>query len=350
MGIQGFYEWVQKTHKYEPIEVKLQSSDSFVVDTKLLLYKKNALVSTSCENVAKELAEIVASSFAKFPNVLFVLDGIKKISPMKCSTIIKRKKRQATALLKVEEETEDLKIKRQKIANEVKSNEGEEREQKEKQLILEDLAFAIKEEGLEKKARYARGVSTAISMEVLKYLSEMGFKTLQCEGEADPILVDLASQFTYVISEDSDLLVAGISNLLRFFGSKNLLYNANDILEKSKLTLLQLKQLACMSGCDYTSGLEGMGMKTADKLMQKHKNFENIMKHLDREKYSPCDDFTKVIEKACILFGGQKAIEANDLKEQESKEKEPFKDQEAMNELEIKEKKLHLIYKLNSSI
>ncbi len=309
MGVEGFYKWVE-AQGYVPTKVYPNSTDSFVVDTKALMYKKASSIPITCENYAKEIADKIAATFIKFPNVLFVNDGNKTIPQMKCVTLEKRRKTQANAQKKAEEgnhELDELKNKKQKRYEEATT--PEEKELFEKTQLIEDLSFALKEEKVEKQARAARGVSTSTSMEVLHLLSEMGFKTLQCEGEADPVLVDMSTKYTYVISEDSDLLVSGITNLLRFFGSKNLLYNSCDILEKAKLNAEQLKQMVCMSGCDYTSGLNQMGLKTADKLMRKYKNFDQIMKFLDVKKHSPCTDFTCIVQKACLLFNGQQKQE-----------------------------------------
>ena len=41
MGVTGFFTWV-KSKGYEPKQVTLKSTDSFLVDAKLLMYKKAA--------------------------------------------------------------------------------------------------------------------------------------------------------------------------------------------------------------------------------------------------------------------------------------------------------------------
>lgn len=47
-------------------------------------------------------------------------------------------------------------------------------------------------------------------------------------------------------------------------------------------------------GCDYTDSIKGIGPKRAIELIQKHKCIEDILKSLDKDKYSPPENWNYV--------------------------------------------------------
>lgn len=44
-------------------------------------------------------------------------------------------------------------------------------------------------------------------------------------------------------------------------------------------------------GCDYTDSIRGIGPKKAIDLIQKHKNIEEILKIIDKDKYPPPENW-----------------------------------------------------------
>lgn len=330
MGVIGFYEWV-KSKGFVPKEAIFDKETSVVVDAKLIMYKIGSMIPSTCENLALEIANCMNKSFSRFQkqNVCFVNDGTEKIPQLKCSTSEKRKRKR--------QEQQDKYTEDKSAFDELKAQRKE--EDPEKQQLRDDLIFIQQDEKLEKQARYARGISTQLSMDVLEILKSYGYKTLQAQGEADPILVQMSTSFDYVVSEDSDMLIGGVKNLLRFFGSKNLVYNIDDILLQveifnieqnnkepkklkkttfkktsvkkqlkymnPKITLDQLKQMACISGCDYSDGLNGIGMATAEKFLCKHGTAENMIRNFNKEemeKHSPCENFLDIVNAVCTIF------------------------------------------------
>ncbi len=75
------------------------------------------------------------------------------------------------------------------------------------------------------------------------------------------------------------------------------MYNSKDILQMAHITALQLKEMVCMSGCDYSKDftkLSGVGIKTAHKIILKYKtlaNFVNKMTQNERMKFQVSDDY-----------------------------------------------------------
>ncbi len=279
MGVLGFYNWL-KRKGYEPSTVALCAHNSFLVDAKLIMYKKAAGIPQTCENVPQAICDSILHMFREFPNVTFVNDGNKTIPHLKAFTLEKRKEAENKRKRNYDELKSEIAIER---AERLDCISKDDTETKQTLITDHDVCCMREEEILEKKGRMSN-VSTALSMEVLKLLGEK-YKTIQCDGEADVMLMKLASQFDYVVSEDSDLLVGGgIRNLLRFMGSKNLLYSMPDILLKveqsnrqfpqkykyPKITLRKMQEMACLSGCDYSKGLNGMGLATAELYMCTH--------------------------------------------------------------------------------
>ncbi len=324
MGVEGFYKWVERKG-YEPTQVILHSSNSFVVDAKLIMYKKFAGIPSTCENIAEEIANGIFQMFRDFENVVFVNDGVKTIPRLKKFTLAKRKVNN----LKRKQEYEVVKTQIQDERNKrIKLVETETNQEKKENLIVQDdVCFVAEEERLEKKARLARGgVSTKLSMDVLEILGTK-YKTVQCNGEADAVLVKMAKDFDYVVSEDSDLLVSGIDNLLRFMGSKNLVYSITDILHKAecfnvtkrskypnpKITLHKLQEMVCIAGCDYTQGLEDIGLARAEIHICKYGSVANMVKDKDfKLKFDLEPEFEDIVQLAICHLNG-KDIETHSL-------------------------------------
>mmetsp|Transcript_7255 Transcript_7255/g.14333 ORF Transcript_7255/g.14333 Transcript_7255/m.14333 type:complete len:446 (-) Transcript_7255:146-1483(-) len=58
-----------------------------------------------------------------------------------------------------------------------------------------------------------------------------------------------------------------------------------------ELTHDQFVDLCILLGCDYCDSIRGVGPKTALKLIREHKCIEEILKHLNRDKYGVPDDW-----------------------------------------------------------
>jgi 5'-3' exonuclease len=334
------------------------------------MYQKSSCFEslTTPEDLALGIANMIDNMFKSFPNVLLLNDGNKKISPMKCSTLLGRKRKREEAQQSADIQTEKL----------VEAKTEEE--------------LKVIEESIEKKARVARGVSFELSSEVLRILREdRGYKTLQCEGEADAVLIQLSRFFTYVVSEDSDLLIGGVNNLLRGIKTQNLLYSASDILKQLNAFNLQqfeiytafktaqltkpkptkrrklekdtnqtpekadpekpakrqklendtnqktepkqkrtknpkpcsyypleqkhLQEVAVLTGCDYSEGVKTVGFKTGMEILMQHKgNCADVVTAINQNpgKYGACPDLLEIITAGSALFA-PKVVEKFDL-------------------------------------
>lgn len=153
----------------------------------------------------------------------------------------------------------------------------------------------------------SRSITTEISKQVCVLLAKIpNWQVIQCDGEADRTLVSLSTQYDYVVSEDGDLLVSGVNNLLRNFGSKRMqVYSCEQILKTKKLNNTQLKEIACLAQCDYCDGLPKMGCQTAYGYMIKYKSTSNIFKNLtkkERETFQFTPEFVQEVSEAILEF------------------------------------------------
>jgi exonuclease-1 len=98
--------------------------------------------------------------------------------------------------------------------------------------------------------------------------------------EADSQLVYLERQglISGIVSEDSDLLVFGAKRLLTKMDQHGqcIEINRRDFCAVREISLTdwtdrEFRHMAILSGCDYLDGVNNVGLKTAYRLIRKHK-------------------------------------------------------------------------------
>ena len=143
-------------------------------------------------------------------------------------------------------------------------------------------------------------ISPEINQSVKKFCASKNLKVITAPYEADAQLAYLSRKklVSAVISEDSDLVIFGIENLVTKLddnGACKLVQTADlnrveGLRPFGKDKLLWLRYACLLQGCDYyPSGLAGIGLKTAVKMLQKAKEdgkflFEDVLK--SRHKYT----------------------------------------------------------------
>ncbi|KAH6623508.1 hypothetical protein F5144DRAFT_595660 [Chaetomium tenue] len=107
--------------------------------------------------------------------------------------------------------------------------------------------------------------------------------------EADSQMVYLERQglISGIVSEDSDLLVFGAKRLLTKMDQHGhcIEINRRDFCAVREISLTgwtdnEFRHMAILSGCDYLDGVNNIGLKTAYRLIRKHKTPERIVKML----------------------------------------------------------------------
>lgn len=161
-------------------------------------------------------------------------------------------------------------------------------------------------------------VTPSMAKAVIDYLRSENIKYVVAPYEADPQMVYLEKLGLVdgIISEDSDLLI---------FGAKCLLTKLNDFGEciqisrenfrKCKAVPIglmndsQLRMVACLSGCDYTNGIPGIGIVKAFRLVKRHSNLSKCVLSLRLEGKIPVPpDFELEYKKADISFQYQRVF------------------------------------------
>lgn len=167
----------------------------------------------------------------------------------------------------------------------------------------------------------AAGVTPEMAKAIMVELDRKRVKYVVAPYEADPQMVYLEKigLVDGILSEDSDLLV---------FGCKKLITKLNDhggCVEIDRAQLCKLKteyhkfsdsqwrSLAILSGCDYTKGIPGVGMKTAYNAVVKHVTWDAICDGLATSGKYATEDFMEEAAKADLAFQFSKVFNPVDL-------------------------------------
>jgi len=130
--------------------------------------------------------------------------------------------------------------------------------------------------------------------------------------EADAQLVYLERQgiISGIVSEDSDLLVFGAKRLLTKMDQHGrcVEINRKDFCLVREISLTgwtddEFRHMAIFSGCDYLSAVNNIGLKTAYRLLRKHKTPDRVIKMLRFEgKHKVPADYLEEFKQAELTF------------------------------------------------
>jgi exonuclease-1 len=150
-------------------------------------------------------------------------------------------------------------------------------------------------------------VTPLMAREMIEELKAAGIPYVVAPYEADSQLAYLEQQglINGVLSEDSDLLVFGVRCLLTKLDQYGecVMIRRDDFTACREVSLVgwklnDFRLMAMLSGCDYLPGIEKMGLKTAYRLVRKHKTVDRIIRavQFDGKMKVPADyleSFTK---------------------------------------------------------
>lgn len=149
------------------------------------------------------------------------------------------------------------------------------------------------------------GVSKEIVHDITKILIKNNVEYIISPYEADAQLyyLEKIGYIDCIMTEDSDLIPYGCSNILfKFDGAFVDLYNVK-CLEKSKdkVFMEYIQDICILSGCDYVDSIPGIGIHTAYKLILKTQNLIEIIKQISLKKKIP-ENYLEDYRKAKITF------------------------------------------------
>jgi len=165
---------------------------------------------------------------------------------------------------------------------------------------------ALREGRTEEARMYAQATSRLkdyMAEDSKKLLDLMGIPWIQApsEGEAQAAHLTRRGDTDYCASQDYDSLLFGAPKLVRNvtisgrrkLPSKNIyievipeVVELESVLKECGITYEQLVDVGILIGTDFNpDGIEGLGPKTALKLIKEHANIENAMPHLKNAKF-----------------------------------------------------------------
>lgn len=132
-------------------------------------------------------------------------------------------------------------------------------------------------------------VTPEMARQLIDELKETGVQYIVAPYEADAQMVYLERKgiIQGILSEDSDLLVFGAKCLLTKLDQYGncIEINKADFCACKEITLTgwsdkEFRQMAILSGCDYLNSISNMGLKTAYRMVRKHKTVEKVLRML----------------------------------------------------------------------
>ncbi|KAI1424207.1 hypothetical protein F5Y12DRAFT_467087 [Xylaria sp. FL1777] len=135
-------------------------------------------------------------------------------------------------------------------------------------------------------------VTPEMARHLIEALKKANIPYVVAPYEADAQLVYLERQgiTSGIISEDSDLLVFGAKRLITKLDQYGQCVEVNrrDFNACREVSFISwddrlFRQMAILSGCDYLESIPGLGLKTAHRLLRKHKSVERIVRTLQFE-------------------------------------------------------------------
>ncbi|RYP05118.1 hypothetical protein DL764_004034 [Monosporascus ibericus] len=155
-------------------------------------------------------------------------------------------------------------------------------------------------------------VTPEMARHLIEELKKAGLPYVVAPYEADAQLVYLERQgiISGIISEDSDLLVFGAKRLLTKLDQHGqcIEINRRDFCACREVSLTgwtdtEFRQMAILSGCDYLDGITNLGLKTAYRMIRKHKTPEKAIRMLQFDgKYRLPADYLTLFRQAELTF------------------------------------------------
>ncbi|KAI5956528.1 EXO1 [Candida jiufengensis] len=166
------------------------------------------------------------------------------------------------------------------------------------------------------KAAY---VTSQMCKSIMCELDILKIKYVVAPYEADPQMVYLEKigLVDGILSEDSDLLIFGCQKLITKLkdDSSCVEINRSDFGKVKQIPYLncysdeQLRLVAMISGCDYTRGVNGVGLKSSFQIVRRYVTLQKVLIALRSTGKKIPDGFEDEVEKANLAFQFQKVFD-----------------------------------------
>lgn len=161
-------------------------------------------------------------------------------------------------------------------------------------------------------------VTPQMALQLIDELKKIGVRYVVAPYEADAQLAYLERQGVIqgILSEDSDLLVFGAKRLLTKLDQYGdcIEINRADFTACREISLVgwsdaDFRRMAILSGCDYLASINRMGLKSAYRLVRKHKTIEKILRMLSFDgQYHVPPGYLEAFYKAELTFLHQRVF------------------------------------------
>ena len=161
-------------------------------------------------------------------------------------------------------------------------------------------------------------VTPQMARQLIEELKLLDVEYLVAPYEADAQLAYLERNgiIDGIISEDSDLLVFGAQSLLTKLDQYGdcVEINRKDFTACREISLVgwtdeEFRRMAILSGCDYLASINKMGLKTAYRLVRKHKTIEKILRMLQFDgQYRVPTGYLEAFRQAELTFLHQRVF------------------------------------------
>ena len=164
----------------------------------------------------------------------------------------------------------------------------------------------------QRELQKAIDVTPEMALQLIDELKKIGVRYVVAPYEADAQLAYLERQgiIQGILSEDSDLLVFGAKQLLTKLDQYGdcIEINRANFTACREVSLVgwsdaEFRRMAILSGCDYLASINGMGLKSAYRLVRKYKTIEQILRMLSFDgKYHVPPGYLEAFHKAELTF------------------------------------------------
>lgn len=161
-------------------------------------------------------------------------------------------------------------------------------------------------------------VTPSMARQLIDELKKNGVQYMVAPYEADAQMVYLERKgiIDGILSEDSDLLVFGAKCLLTKLDQYGncIEINKADFCACKEITLTgwtetEFRQMAILSGCDYLANINNMGLKTAYRMLRRHKTIEKVLRMLSFDgKYRVPKGYLEDFYRAELTFLHQRVF------------------------------------------
>ena len=155
-------------------------------------------------------------------------------------------------------------------------------------------------------------VTPEMARQLIEELKKIGVQYVVAPYEADAQLVYLERKglIQGMISEDSDLLVFGAKCLLTKLDQYGecVEVNRSDFTSCREISMFgwtdaEFRRMAILSGCDYLTNINRMGLKSAYRFVRKYKNIEKIIRMIQFDgQYHVPDGYLEAFHRAEMTF------------------------------------------------